>query len=206
MTDHKHRGFTLIELMLAMAFISFLILFIVSAILQATRLYTKGLAIRQINQTGRQVVDSIAKSSRYANPTYLLTFKRLCVGGVAYAWNADDEPSTSYKNKLNDASSTVIRFTSVQDPTGALCQLDPLGNPPVLPAAKAVDLVGGDITPLHVGVSQAGRLWDISLVLSTAGSNAAVPDATATGGYSCDPNNQFCAFGQFEASVYSRGG
>lgn len=56
MTGKKHNeGFTLIELMLAMAFISFLLLFMVAAILQVTRLYVKGSAIRQINQTGRQL-------------------------------------------------------------------------------------------------------------------------------------------------------
>jgi prepilin-type N-terminal cleavage/methylation domain-containing protein len=63
MTDNsRNKGFTLIELLLAMAFIAFLLLFMVAAILQVTKLYVKGSAIRQINQTGRQLMDTVGST------------------------------------------------------------------------------------------------------------------------------------------------
>lgn len=201
MTNKKQAGFTLIEMMLTMAVVSFMLLFVVAAILQATRLYTKGLSIRQINQTGRQIFDSLGKSMRYAKPTYLPANKRICVGGITYAWNVEGEASTVYKNRLDD--STVLRFVSVQDATGSYCEASP--SLPNIPRAKSVDLVGFDTTPLYFSVTSNGKLWDIRLVLSTAGSNLAIPDATTASGYSCNAQNQFCAFGDFETTVYSRG-
>lgn len=202
MTNKKHAGFTLIEMMLAMAVVSFMLLFVVSAIMQATRLYTKGLAIRQINQTGRQVIDTLGKSMRYAKPTYLAANKRICVGGTTYAWNVENEAASVYKNKLDDG--TAVRFVSVQDPTGDLCVASPM--PPNIIKEKAVDLVGFDITPLSFAVEPYGSsLWEVRLILSTAGSNLAVPDLVTPGSFYCEAQNNFCAFGDFETSIYSRG-
>jgi prepilin-type N-terminal cleavage/methylation domain-containing protein len=164
MTDNtRSKGFTLIELLLAMAFIAFLLLFMVAAILQVTKLYVKGVAIRQINQTGRQLMEEVGSTLRNnASPVYIAT----------------------------------------QDAGGTLCK-QPY---PAVDKAKSLDLVGADITPLEFSVKPQGRLWTVSLVLSTSGTNIATPDASSPTGFSCAPDNQFCALGDFETSVYSRGG
>lgn len=196
----KQKGFTLIELMLAMAFISFLLVFLVLSILQITRLYVKGSAIRQIDQTGRQLLDTIGVSLRSnTTPRYVSASNRLCAGNVSYAWNTNGETKNSFSG--SDAS-TELRFISVQDPGADLC------DSPNSPIAKAgtVNLVGPEITPMSFSVEQQGKLWDITLVLSTSGGNVARVDATTPTGYSCDPKNQFCALGDFETSIYSREG
>lgn len=200
------KGFTLIELLLALAFISFLLLFVVSAMLQITRMYSKGSAIRQINQTGRQLVESLGSTMRYSAPIYTdlagtTTYKRLCAGGTSYVWNITGQPATDYVNKLDTGA--PVGFVSVQDPTASLCNVSPA--PASVPSAQAVDLLGNSITPLKMSVSQHGSLWDVLVVLSTAGSNVATPNATTPTGFSCDPNNPFCAFGDFETSIYMRG-
>jgi prepilin-type N-terminal cleavage/methylation domain-containing protein len=195
-TNNRDKGFTLIELLLAMSFIAFLLLFMVAAILQVTKLYVKGSAIRQINQTGRQIIDDVSSDLR-SNSTavYAPSQNRLCVGNTSYIWNVEGQTINSF-----DDGST-LRLISVQDPNGELCASS---NP--IARAGSVDLVGADITPLSFSVGQQGRLWKVSLVLSTAGSNIATADASTPSGFSCASNNQFCAFGDFQTTIYSRGG
>jgi len=91
-TVHKARGFTIIELMLAMTFLSFVLVFIVLTLVQMVRTYDKGLTIKQINQAGRTVTEDIAKSVRGEQPgEVVLTHVPegyLCVGDTLYIWNS----------------------------------------------------------------------------------------------------------------------
>ena len=201
MTNKKQAGFTIIELLLAMSFIAFMILFVVLAIIQATKLYSKGLAISQINQTGQQVMTDVNRSIRYSTP--MTAPNRLCLGGVSYLWNTDDELNPGPGINTFSDSTAELRLVSVSDSGGRMC------NPPYnsIPRASAKDLVGGDVTVLDFSVRQRGKMWDVTFTLSTRGndrSNMATPKAT--GGFECAPQNQFCAFGEFDTSVYSRGG
>ena len=50
----NRRGFTLIELMLAIAFISMLLLAIAAVGIQVGRIYTRGIVLRDVNQAGRE--------------------------------------------------------------------------------------------------------------------------------------------------------
>lgn len=190
------KGFTLVELMLAMSFIAFLLLFLVAAIMQVTRLYVKGSAIRQINQTGRQVVDDIGTAIRSnVLPRYDADHNRLCVGNVTYIWNSEEH--TVSTNTFSD-SSTPLQFISTQD-LGSLC------DDPLAPVKKAdtVDLIGPEVTPIRLTIDTRGRLTKIDLILSTAGHDNTAVDVGA-GKYECRPNDEFCAFGEFVTSVYSR--
>lgn len=198
----KQHGFTIIELTLAMAFIAFMLLFMVGAILQVTRMYVKGSAIRQINQTGRQVIEDMTDSLRKgSNPVYVAGHNRLCAGGTSYVWNVGDTVTNRFDG---ESSSSKLRFISAQDTEGGLC------NSPYTTIAKAgsTDLVGPDITVLRFSVSQQGStpLYTVSLVLSTAGSNVASGGQSTPTGFACAADNQFCAFGDFTATAYARGG
>lgn len=196
----KQNGFTLVELSLAMVFIAFMLVFLVTTILHATRLYTKGLAIRQINQAGRQVVDSVSKNIRYSEPIYLQDNNRLCTGQMTYVWNLEGENINTYTT----ADSGQLRLVSVDDPGQILCKSDGAGLPAV-DIAKAQDLIGGEVSPLLISIDAKGQMQTIRVVFSTSGSNLATNVGTAEKPkFECNPNNQFCAFGEFETSVYSR--
>ena len=199
---NKQRGFTLIELLLAMAFISFMLLFATNTVIQVTRLYTKGMAVRQINQVGHQVLDDIAAVSRYATPTYVSAQNRLCVGGTTYAWNVEGEAVVNTYS-VPDAS-TQLRFVATQDPIGELC-LAPFG---AISRSATKDLVGSEVTVMKLAATQSSnkQLLDLALVLSTSGSNIALSGQATPTTFACDPQNQFCAFGDFETTVYSRTG
>jgi prepilin-type N-terminal cleavage/methylation domain-containing protein len=147
------RGFTLIELMLAMAFVSFILLFVVLVLIQVMAIYNKGESLRQINQTGRQIADDMTWQIRNADPSSLKILapnssgwtgtansnpnvERLCVGNVAYIWNTQDQ--TNNKNVMTNPSNSnasisvgLIRVTG-QD-VKKYCELSPeqqqLSNP-----------------------------------------------------------------------------
>jgi len=61
-TDGSAKGFTLIELSLAIAFISVLMLSIGVITLNIISIYQKGLTIRALNSTGRLIVDDMKRS------------------------------------------------------------------------------------------------------------------------------------------------
>lgn len=89
--NHKHAGFTLIELMLAMVFVSFILVFIALTLVQMLRTYDKGVAMKQVNQAGRSIVDDISRAVRSQLPSSIQTQNVdagvLCVDNTMYIWN-----------------------------------------------------------------------------------------------------------------------
>jgi prepilin-type N-terminal cleavage/methylation domain-containing protein len=61
------KGFTLIELMLAMSFISVLLLSIAMVGIQAGKMYSRGIVLRDVNQAGRDISDTIRRDFLQAN-------------------------------------------------------------------------------------------------------------------------------------------
>ena len=92
--DKTHKGFTLIELMLAMTFISVLLLAIAMTIIQVGAIYNKGVALKDINQSGRGISDDISRTVA-ASEAFSLTTDyvtgtdggRVCLGSYSYIWN-----------------------------------------------------------------------------------------------------------------------
>ena len=119
MTRVDKQGFTLVELMLAMAFISILLLSITMVGIQAGRMYSRGVVLRDINQAGRDISDTIRRDFLQANANKIdssglrvpnnssWATGRLCLGSHSYVWNNPrylDDPSLLGANR-----STVIR-------------------------------------------------------------------------------------------------
>lgn len=205
-------GFTLTELMLAMAFIAFIMLFVVVVLIQSMGIYNKGLALKQINQAGRQIGEDVSRQMRFTNANALkasaVSQGRLCVGAVSYIWNKDD----TTVNKLDNGRAP--RMIRVLDPSQKYC------NQPTLAITfdnTVTELVGSQVVVRDVSVSVGSRtpsLVSINMVLSTGGTGnsvknfgtATVPDwqcADASGNRA--PTNQFCAYGSFSNTVYMRG-
>lgn len=93
--NHNKRGFTLIELMLAMTFVSALLLAIAMTVIQISNVYTRGLTLKEVNQAGRTISTElkrgISQSAPFAvpGPKYVVQpwGGRLCVGQYSYIWN-----------------------------------------------------------------------------------------------------------------------
>jgi type II secretory pathway pseudopilin PulG len=140
MNHAKKQGFTLIELMLAMAFIAMLLLAIALIILQISTIYNRGLTIKEAVQASSAISSDLSQDIAAA-PTFSLAANTghyvtqpwggvLCLGQYSYVWNFGKAVSTyngshqaSSINLLanDDGSTTPLNFAKVVDTSGALC-------------------------------------------------------------------------------------
>lgn len=142
MSHDNKRGFTLIELMLAMTFIAILLVAIAMTSIQISKIYNKGITLREVNQAGRAISDDIQRSIASSVPFDVTPKKdaspaterskyvvrdgggRLCLGRYTYAWNygasvAGVSGAPTVFNEYEDNS--IVRFAKVSDPSGDLC-------------------------------------------------------------------------------------
>ena len=61
MKKHK-KGFTIVEISLAMTFLAILMVAIATLIMRITNIYQKGLAMRAVNATGTEIIDDITRT------------------------------------------------------------------------------------------------------------------------------------------------
>jgi type II secretory pathway pseudopilin PulG len=117
----KQQGFTIIELTLAMMFISFLLLGIALTIIQIGAVYNQGSLAKEINQVSRDINDDLdrtisASGSLTLATDYMLRPSatapaggRLCLGTYTYVWN--------YAKAINSANVNVTKYLAGPDGT-----------------------------------------------------------------------------------------
>ncbi|MGH7218389.1 MAG: PulJ/GspJ family protein [Candidatus Microsaccharimonas sp.] len=139
---NRQKGFTIIELMLAMSFIAVLLVAIAMTIIQVSTIYTKGLTLKEVNQTGREVADDIrrtvAASGKVELPGDFVEVKngattvggRLCLGTSSYIWNygAAIESNNTRLAKYTPDTGEKIRFVRVPDSAKGYCATNASGQ------------------------------------------------------------------------------
>ncbi|MFZ2125923.1 MAG: prepilin-type N-terminal cleavage/methylation domain-containing protein [Candidatus Microsaccharimonas sp.] len=223
----KQRGFTLIELVLAMSFISVLLLAIALTIIQVGTIYNRGMTLKEVNQTARTISDDLTRSLS-SSEAFMLSSKyialptggRLCLGQYSYIWNYSKSFQDSNRAQYVDSAQNAkgpIRFVKVPDASGAYCVLQTNGKYLDIQAAdttKAVELLkAGDRTlSIHQFAITSGtnakdpitgqQLYNLSFTIGTGNVSALTSDQT-----SClppnDPNSDFayCTVQQFKLVV-----
>lgn len=143
--NHVHKqstqGFTLIELMLAMTFISVLLLAIAMTIIQIGTIYNKGMTVKEINQSGRFIATDVSRTATAAPQLDLTTDMRtnavggrLCFASYTYIWNyqfavelaKDGVPQTGLN--VYDGSAKEVHLVKVPDPAKIYCALNGTGG------------------------------------------------------------------------------
>lgn len=115
----QRAGFTIVELMIAMAFISVLLLAIAGAVMQVGAIYNRGITMKSVNQAGRVVIDDMKKTISESQPTSLMYVPqstddttivggRLCTGVYSYVWNigvqVDSSNNDTQFNRYEDGA------------------------------------------------------------------------------------------------------
>ncbi len=215
---NKSLGFTLVELMLAMTFISVLLLCIALLTMQVGSIYNKGLTTRSVNEAGQLLSSDLQRSLNTAQPAKVVlagdsTGKRLCIGLTVYAWNYAESLSTGFNQY--DGPSEPVRFVKFLSDGTDYCTAI-AGVYSKIPTAASDMLDGGDVNlvmydfvmPLGpddqrgfpVGPSLAPdisqRIYEISLTIGS-GETATI---RANEG-SCKPvskiDDEYCAVNKF---------
>jgi len=224
---HKSHGFTLIELMLAMTFLSFILVFMALTLTQMIRTYDKGLTVKQINQAGRTVIEDIARSMRGQQSGQIVvstvTDGRLCVGDIMYVWNPVYK-GTQTSPAPNQTPDQYQFNTPTTPMTMARLKLANATNNCAFPAAPNVQsqdnysLLSDRARVLWAGATPSadGRLVELTLVLGTYDITeqtniknntltSVFNTPTFTGGQpTCKSGSDgnYCAFSEFSTIVY----
>ncbi len=152
-----NKGFTLIELMLAMAFLSMLLLAIAMIVLQISQTYNRGLTLKEVDQASRTMASDLSRDITNARVFSLDVNARkyvtqpwggsLCLGQYSYVWNFGQAISTynagnrsASINVLKDVNgqTSVFNFVRVLDTSASMCAN---GAPKNVPKANAVELL-----------------------------------------------------------------
>lgn len=233
--DRSQQGFTIIELLVAMAFVSMLLLGIALTVIQVMNIYNKGLTMKAVDQAGRAVSADIRQTLSQSQPfstdaalqlqrypdsdTDSPDGGRLCTGLYTYVWNygkSMDHPINTYR-----VGDSEIRFARVRDNGAQYC-----ANPtrPIEQADATELLSAGDrnlaiqsftITRLANDPSIGQALYRIVMEIGTNNQDALQrAQALDTIDTTCRPPSDdsslqdFCAVNQFDftAQAGNKGG
>ena len=232
MIRDARQGFTLIELMLAMTFISILLLSITMVGIQAGRMYSRGVVLRDVNQAGRDISDIFRRDflqtdAGKINITGLRvpnnenwTTGRLCLGAHSYVWNNPkylDDPSLLGANRLFKVDGNPINLVRVVDADGGLCKRDGSGRyPETVDMAKSSNLlrpissgdgsIGIHNVTLEKITSDSSReaLYRLTFTLGTS-KMSEIRNSSCKAPDEAESNFEFCAINKFEMIVRTNG-
>lgn len=224
----RQQGFTLIELMLVIAFLGTLMLVTSSSIMQAINIYNKGVAIKQINQAGRALVEDINRLSSSGAEVEILdngTAGCLRIGftgsdGRVFLWNSLEKgkggtapsPSPTDDKKWEKDGQEISLVRSNQNAeTASYCYL-PSVTVPGLSAADAATMtsvLNERIAVLSVDITEStdSSLKKIAFWIGTgtAGEGGQqINFDTVNRTWSCPGGflGEFCAVSKFETVIY----
>lgn len=227
MSQTKVQGFTIIELMLAMGFVSALLLAITSTAIQIGKTYSKGLTMKSVTQSAQAVIDDVTRTIGATTDVDLskkliLTLDpgvvdpiggRLCTGRYSYIWNNGNVIAAGHistqRNKYISTTAGEIRFVKIYDNMSSYCTPNASGAYPDIDSTQATELISTDLLAVHkLTITQAGsddltgqRLYYITMRIGT--NEYAALDYSGTEPPTCLPpsnfnaNYSFCSVQQF---------
>ncbi len=170
----KQSGFTLIEVSTALIFVGFIIFILAATTVNIVRSYNKGIWLAQINQAGQQMNNDIGDKARYSPAATVVPDKRrMCINGVSYLWNTQQDIDDHNEKDNVYFDGTPIRLARIDDPKGEYCT--DLTKRPKLPSDDSnVHILlgrGATIQEFEVKRKDNVPLLTISVVVSTEGAN-----------------------------------
>lgn len=216
---NTQTGFTIIELMIALTFISFLLVFIVVMTLRFTQMYSKGATLKSINQSSRTLVERMARDiaassnpvahgfDADSDPTTPDSTSILCTGSTVYLWN-----SLTVMNTI-DASTNPIAYTGDPDKyeqirlirSGDTSLCNDTGKVSLGHAPTNEELLPVATNVLDISLDQiTNKLYKLTVKLGTSDKEAYDLVEDPAGGV-CKPGREgeFCAAAKFERIIYA---
>lgn len=160
----NQQGFTLIELTIALAFLSVLLIAILTLTLAAGKMYVKGTTNKTINQSGREIQDIMRRDFLAADRSRISAVAtegsvgrnsgRICLGSVSYVWNTagmlndKNADATNYQSRIRIGSGEPVRLMRVVDANSDMCARNPAtGRLPrtiAVSSTNRAELLGGE--------------------------------------------------------------
>lgn len=203
MNKRRHQaGFTLVELLLAAAFFGFVLMFATFAFIQVNRSYNKGITVKRVHESTRQIMQDISRSVQSAasrsaaglavdvipnppggGPNYL------CVGQTRYIWYVYGAMPTP-------------PFYLMKDTSFGVC------DEAVAPGGEELDMLDKRLAVQDLQVTQLGTTssYRITLTISIDEPSGGGLLSSPGSGASCNVVNgdQFCDVATLETVVTLR--
>ena len=193
MTDKRRQaGFTIIELMLAMIFVSFILIFMALTIVQMLRIYDKAISMKQVNQAGRTITEDINEAMRSQAPDRVDVTKIdqgfICIGATVYHWNPlfeqggsgatlfDADPSNSDAPIIAATGATMVRKVFRSENTACTAgnvtsnsptMFEPDSEAPLLSSRSRVIWATATTYPTAASGSAQPKLVELTFILGT---------------------------------------
>ncbi|HRF28897.1 MAG TPA: prepilin-type N-terminal cleavage/methylation domain-containing protein [Candidatus Saccharibacteria bacterium] len=205
MTRRNQSAFTLVELMLAMTFVSVLLLAIAMLTIRINGIYNKGVTLKAVNQSGQVIASDMQQTLNQSSSTSVAqvgddTGGRLCANNVVYAWNypAYYGNASRFNKYVDGTGKDEIRFIKfVGD--GTYCPSS--GTLPAVPDTEATDMLSAsdrdlavhklDIVSNAVTGDTSQTIYEITLRLGT--NTQEIITGGSCGGILSIKDDEYCA-------------
>lgn len=216
----REKGFTLVELSLAIVMVAILAMGILTISLQVMKIYSKGTTLKSMNQASRDISDQLTRDIR-STPVNAIDYDRpsnshpgrLCLGSVAYVWNTMNTLSglgskIVYSGVSGIPDNTPVHFARLVSQGSDFCKTPYTYN--VTSAYTPTELLGNTANNLAIydlSVSQlvtGGSLYQINYTFGTNDSTVVAADQSQ-----CRPptdnqaNFDFCTVSSFQLLIKS---
>lgn len=202
-------GFTLVELLLAMAFFGSVLIIATLLLTQTLNIYNKGMTVKQMNQVGRTLVEELSRVSNSGRSVVVAsTASATCINisGVPYLWNnatpdASDQDGYVDAYYKYDSDNTPVNFVRYNNDS---C---PSGNNFVIARNETTPVVGDNIRVYDSTITSLNpKLVQVRLTLGTYDSFGSEynPVREADGRLVCGVGGigNFCATATYETVLY----
>jgi prepilin-type N-terminal cleavage/methylation domain-containing protein len=132
------RGFTIIELLIAMTFVAVLMLTVAFLVIRITAIYQKGLTLRSVNQVGRNLIDEFNRAVEDSpvddeldnRDRYFYTVSEggrqlqgaFCTNKYSFLWNTGDAINNGHRIRFKNAQGEfVFRLARFRDGGRVIC-------------------------------------------------------------------------------------
>ncbi len=219
MSSRRH-GFTIIELTMAVAFVSILLIAILLLTITAGKMYVKGDTNKSINQSGRDISSTMRQDFLSTSMSEVVTppnkvvgasapteySGRICLGSVVYLWNTaaliNDTSAAATPAKITwQSGSSPIRFVRINHPSQNYCNAASLIM--TIPASEtAVELLGSQngrdyalyaMTTKPVISNGNSGVYELKYTIGTNEANTTQLSAGANPYVQCKPNGNSTA-------------
>ena len=203
--NKNQRGFTIIELLIAIGVFSVVLMLCSTAIVHVGRMYYKGVITNRTQDTARRFAEDVAGAIQFGTASsdpllfrrtgtasFGITVESLCLGDVRYSY--------SRSHYLGEIPHVVWRDRW----SGSTCP--PVNITVAVPSAGGQEMLGANMrVPQGINVPlPSGGLWQVSVFISYGDTTNLFTDSTLTSCRGVNASGQFCATSGFNTSVVKR--
>ena len=202
------KGFTIVELLVAITFFSFLLLLITYGFVQINRAYTRGITTKTLQESARTITEDLARTLRISDnvsitPPGATTPEngwKMLLGDDCYVWN-QQSLTNSTSSERTTRTYTSGNTISMLKGDSSLCSLSSI------PEDNDYEIVLDDRAIVQqFSVANVGpSVFKVVVVLSTEDANNNDLEAYGyTAKCKVQIGDQFCDVARYETSIFTR--